>query len=297
MNTADANIAPNTVDSGDRLSFTIFIAVVLHGLLILGITFSIDSKPSIPPTFEVTLATHKSDKAPDKADYQAQFNQEASGTEDAAKELTTEKFAPFADTKIRDVNPPPEAVASEVSEAQDLQTIKTTADSQLTVAKINEPDAKEKKLEQQGKELEVPLLSAEIASLKAKLDRQKQAYAKKPRIRRLTSVATTASSDAEYLNSWRQTVEQVGNENFPQQALSNRIFGQLRLAAIIKANGTIESVELLQSSGHNILDDAALQIVHMAAPFPPFPPEIAKDVDQLEIIRTWRFEITGLTTN
>ncbi|MGI1679327.1 MAG: TonB family protein [Cellvibrionaceae bacterium] len=297
MDIPDTKLINNSVDSSDRLSFTVFVALAFHGLLILGITFSIDTQPSVPPTFEVTLATHKSEKAPDKADYQAQFNQEASGTEEKAKELTTEKFAPFADTKIRDVNPPPEALASKVSQAQELKQIKTTSDSNLSIAKITEPDATEKKLDQEGKDLQVPLLSAEIASLKAKLDRQKQAYAKKPRIRRLTSVATTASTDAEYLNSWRQTVELVGNENFPKQALSQRIFGQLRLAAIIKANGTIERVELLQSSGHSILDDAALQIVHMAAPFPPFPPEIAKEVDQLEIIRTWRFEITGLTTN
>ncbi|MGH1471914.1 MAG: energy transducer TonB [Cellvibrionaceae bacterium] len=297
MDIPDTKLIENSVDSSDRLSFTLFVALAVHGLLILGITFSIKTQPSVPPTFEVTLATHKSEKAPDKADYQAQFNQEASGTEDQAKELTTEKFAPFADTKIRNVNPPPESVASKVSEAQELQQIKTTANSNLVIAKVTEPDETEKKLEQEGKDIQVPLLSAEIASLKAKLDRQKQAYAKKPRIRRLTSVATTASSDAEYLNSWRQTVELVGNQNFPKQALTQRIFGQLRLAAIIKANGTIERVELLQSSGHSILDDAALQIVHMAAPFPPFPPEIAKDVDQLEIIRTWRFEITGLTTN
>ncbi len=297
MKIPDTKLANNSVDSGDRLSFTIFVALAFHGLLILGITFSIDTQPSVPPTFEVTLATHKSDKTPDKADYQAQFNQEASGTEEQAKELTTDKFAPFVDTKIRDVNPPPEAIASKLTEAQKLNQIKTTANSTFRITKATEPDDIEKKQEQEGKDLQVPLLSAEIASLKAKLDRQKQAYAKKPRIRRLTSVATTASIDAEYLNSWRQTVELVGNQNFPQQALNQRIFGQLRLAAIIKGDGTIVRVELLQSSGHSVLDDAALQIVHMAAPFPPFPSEIAKEVDQLEIIRTWRFEITGLTTN
>lgn len=297
MTDSATQFSDSVVSSNDRLSFTFFIAIAIHGLLILGVSFHFAAEPYIPPTFEVTLATHKSDKAPDEADYQAQFNQEASGTLVDPKELTTDTLAPFADTRIQDVTPLPEQKASSASEAQQQERLDTSASSSFQVARIDDPEHREAKVAQEGKDVDIPLISPEIASLKAKLDRQKQAYAKKPRIRRLTSVATTASADAEYLNHWRQTVERVGNDNFPQEALSRRIFGSLRLATIIKANGTIVSVELLSSSGHSILDNAALQIVHIAAPFAPFPPEIAKEVDQLEIIRTWRFEITGLTTN
>ena len=99
------------------------------------------------------------------------------------------------------------------------------------------------------------------------------------------------------MNKWINKVVFVGNRNFPKEALSQKIFGSLRLATTLKPNGTIHSVEILQSSGHSVLDNAALQIVHLASPFPPFPPEIRKDTDQLEIIRTWNFEISGLSTN
>ena len=66
--------------------------------------------------------------------------------------------------------------------------------------------------------------------------------------------------------------------------------------AVIKADGTIDSVEILESSGKRILDASALQIIHLASPFAPFPKEIRKNTDKLAIIRTWRFELTGLST-
>lgn len=286
-----------TISSSDRLSFTIFIAAAIHGLVILGIGFSAPPKAHIPPTFEITLASHKSQKEPKEADYQAQFNQEASGVEDQARELTTDSPAPFADTQIREVTPLPEVRAQQVSQNAQVMQLHTTADSDTSIELLDDPEEQKQNEELIGETRDIPLVSAEIASLRAKLDRQKQEYAKRPRIRRLTSVAATAAKEAEYLNSWRQKVELVGNNNFPKQALDEGIFGQLRLAVIIRTNGAIESVEILQSSGHNILDNAALQIVHLAAPFEPFPTEISKDVDQLEIIRTWRFEINGLTTN
>jgi len=296
MSQLEAQIAGSTVGAGDRLSFAIFLASALHGLLILGIGFNIATQPNIPATFEVTLATYKSAKAPDKADFQAQFNQEASGTLDEVRELTTRDPAPFTDTQIRDINPLPETLAIKASKAQTLNQLSTEARSNIKVSQIPDPEQLDNKKPQEGRDRQAPAINAEIASLRAKRDRQKQAYASKPRIRRLTSVSTSSSIDAEYLNHWEQRVKQIGNENFPQEALDKGIFGQLRLVTVLKSDGTIVSVELLQSSGHNFLDNAALQIVHMAAPFPPFPLEISKEVDQLEIIRTWLFDITGLST-
>ncbi len=287
--------SPN-VDSNDRLSFTVFVAVAIHALVALGVTFKYDPNPKPAPTFEVTLATHKSEKAPEKADFQAQFNQEASGTENKVQELTSERVAPFADTKPREAMPLPELQATEQSSVAEQAKIATQNASSFQITKLEDSNEIKEQEKQPGQERDVPLVNPEIASLRAKLARQQQAYANKPRIRRITSVSTLASADAEYLNAWRDKVEVIGNNNFPQQALREGIFGQLRLAAVIKANGAIVDVELLQSSGYQILDNAAMQIVHLAAPFAPFPPEISKDVDQLEIIRTWRFDITGLST-
>ncbi|WP_439133118.1 energy transducer TonB [Pseudomaricurvus sp.] len=285
------------VDTVDRLSFTLFLALALHALLILGISFKADIGGKPTPTLDITLATHTSNKAPDKADFLAQANQEASGTGEQARQMTTDQLAPINDTRIQEINPTPQVRAVTPTQKDKLQPVVTENSSSFKVQKQDTAPDQEDQDKQEGKDAQDTPLSAEIASLRAKLDRQRQAIAKRPRIRRITSVATRASTDAAYLNEWVRKIEFVGNRNFPEEAVQQRIFGTLRLATILRPNGTILSVEILQSSGHNILDNAALQIVHMAAPFQPFPPEIRKDADQLEIIRTWHFELNGLATS
>ena len=58
----------------------------------------------------------------------------------------------------------------------------------------------------------------------------------------------------------------------------------------ILPSGQLKSAEIVSSSGHSVLDDAARQIISISSPFAPFPPELAQDTDIIEIIRTWRFE-------
>lgn len=280
--------------TGERLTFTLFAAAAIHAMVIFGISFSIDSGQKIAPTLNITLATHK-DKTPDKADFLAQFDQQASGTADQVKEITTLKAAEFADTSIRDVNPTAQQKATTESR-NNTQLLSTTRTMDRRVAQQEDPDKSVNREEKRGEDFDAPLINPEFASLQAKLDRIKEEEANRPRLRRLISVSTKAATDAAYLNAWTQKVEAIGNENFPQEALQNRIFGSLRLAVRINRNGGIENIDISQSSGHRILDEAAMQIVRLAAPFERFPPEIRKNTDQLEIIRTWRFEITGLST-
>ncbi len=287
--------AAQPVDTADRLSFTLFVALALHALLILGVTFSIDPPDKVAPTLNITLATHKSQAAPENADYLAQFNQEASGTLEKAEQLTSEQQAQISDTEIRDINPQPQLRAS-TPVLRTMEVVDSSGRNPRKVAENIDPQEQQEVEIRDGEQVDQLQISAEIASLRAKLDQQRQQYAKKPRVRRITSVATKASYDAEYLHKWSNKVEFVGNRNYPQEALKNNLFGNLRLAAVILPNGTIERVEILKSSGHRILDDAARQIVQLASPFAPFPPEIRQQADQLEIIRTWHFEITGVST-
>lgn len=288
------NVPP--VDTGDRLSFTFFVAIILHAFVLLGIGFKMPEHKNTSQTIEITLATHKSVHEPKEADFLAQHNQEGSGTLDEAKQLTTERQAQFADTEVRDVSPLQQQAAS-VRKVRDQQLLSTTAQSERkTQIKLN-PDEQEQREDMAGTTKEQMLVSSEIASLQAKLDKQRQEYAKRPRVRTLTSVSTKASFDAKYLNDWSVKIEQVGNKNYPREALSRHITGNLRLSVMINPDGTIYEIKVLQSSGQRILDDAARQIVRLSAPFTSFPPEIRKHADRLQIIRTWRFEITGSNTS
>jgi len=84
-------------------------------------------------------------------------------------------------------------------------------------------------------------------------------------------------------------VERIGNLNYPEQARRQHIFGKLQLSVSIRADGSVESIEVSRSSGKPILDAAAMRIVRLAAPFSPLPPSITKDTDILTITRTWSF--------
>lgn len=292
-----STLPSSSVDTGDRLSFTLFLAMAVHALLIFGVSFTLPEPGRAAPTLDVTLATHRDAKAPEQADYLAQHNQQASGTLEEARQLTTEREAEFADTRVRDVNPTPQTRATSALERREKTVVTTTGESDHRRPDPEETEPQERRIEREGQLNEQPVLSREIASLQAKLDRQRQEYAKRPRIRRLTSVATQASHDAQYLHEWGQKIERTGNRHYPPEALNRGITGSLRLLVAINPDGTIHKVEILQSSGQSLLDQAAVQIVHLAAPFNGFPPEIRKNYDRLEIIRTWNFEIAGLSTS
>lgn len=138
--------------------------------------------------------------------------------------------------------------------------------------------------------------SLEIASLEARFDAQQQAYARKPRVMRVTAASTLKSTNAWYVQNWVGKVTRVGNINYPTEARRAGVYGTLRMLVSMKKDGTIKEVAILHSSGSTLLDDAAIRIVRMAAPFAPFPDEMRKDVDELEIIRTWSFQQRGLTS-
>src|SRR5690606_36395278 len=133
-------------------------------------------------------------------------------------------------------------------------------------------------------------LSAEIASLEAQLSKDRQAYAKRPRVSRQNTAATMRDISAWYRDEWRKKVERIGNLNYPDEARRQRIYGSLRMMVIVKSDGTVEELRVLESSGRPVLDEAAMRIVRLSAPFAPFSGELARNYDQVEIIRTWRFE-------
>ncbi len=130
--------------------------------------------------------------------------------------------------------------------------------------------------------------SLEMARLAARIDQQWDAYQKRPR-RMFVGARAVEFTFARYVEDWRLKVERVGNLNYPEAARRNKLYGSLVLTVSIKADGTVESVQIDRSSGSRILDAAAVKIVEMAAPFAPFPEEMRAKVDILSITRTWTF--------
>lgn len=302
-----------TASSLDRFGFTLFMAVALHAMVVLGVGF--DSTPSSQPvrTLEITLSQYQSNKIPDEADYIAPTNQVGSGTEEkkhlpavrqysemqaaeptelAAQQTAVETLQPEArrpEPAIRELAARPER-SLEKSSAGDKKVITTTTLSPRSAAKEQRHDKASAPPRSTGTSTSLLERSLEMASLQAQIDAAEEWLAKRPRVKRLTSATTKAREDAAYLDSWRRKIEMVGNLNYPEEARRGQLYGQLRLLVAIMPDGSVQEVSVLKSSGYRVLDDAAVRIVRLAAPFQPFPQQMQKTTDVLEIIRTWRFE-------
>jgi protein TonB len=285
-----ANHAPQH----DQLGFFVFLAFALHLMVILGITFARDGDRYVAPQLEVTLAQFRSREVPDDVSFVAQANQVGSGTLAERAELTTRRQAEFRDNRIRELGGAPREIEKEF-QARDNALVTTINEAVDKIFQEPLEEAPEPVLAD-AIDPEIRELSESIASLEARLDAQQQAYAERPRVRRLTALSARAAADAAYLHNWRARVEAVGNRFYPEASSRYGIYGDLRLLVAIRHDGEIENIEILSSSGHAVLDEAAIRIVRMAAPFEPFPPELREATDTLEIIRTWKFRKNRLSS-
>lgn len=267
------------------MKIALALACALHLGLILGVTFERGGTPSYAPQIDVTLATRPSHSAPDEARHIAQSNQLGS-TESA-------ELPPASAAQAGRAAAAPGQRGERSPEEHTESRLTTRSDSRLSASEAQ-------RLEQEaalaGVSPEVDQLSQELADLQARLDRQNQAYSDLPRVRRLTSVAARESADAAYLQAWRQRIESVGNKYYPEASVRYGIYGSLRLLVVIRYDGRLEDIRVLSSSGFAVLDEAALKIVRMAAPFAPFPGELRATADRVEIIRTWQFQENRLSS-
>ena len=131
-------------------------------------------------------------------------------------------------------------------------------------------------------------VSLKMASLQAEIDKKLEERAKRPR-RDFISASTREYKYAAYMEAWRAKVERIGNINYPDEARRNKLSGVLQMTVALNVDGTISEITIDKSSGHQVLDDAAIHIVRLASPFATFPENIRKNVDILHITRTWKF--------
>lgn len=285
MNVPAVPVRPDA--SRNRFAVAILLATAIHGLL-LALKFAPELPRPPPNILDVTLAHFRSEQAPREADFVAQANQVGSGTEKEKRLLTTTEHAPLEDDRIR------ETIRMEESVRQPDQESRRN----LVVTRSDRAPRRSGKSRQLQERLQARQAETEaferrrqaIASLEAQLAREKEAYARRPKVRQLTSVSTRESFDALYVEAFRREVEAVGTRNFPEQAIRERKFGHVRLMVALNPSGHIRDIEVLKSSGHSFLDEAAVRSVRLAAPFAPFPAEMRRITDILEIIRTWKYD-------
>jgi protein TonB len=105
----------------------------------------------------------------------------------------------------------------------------------------------------------------------------------------LVTASTRESVVAVYLDAWRRKVERLGTLNFPDEARRRDMTGSPVVEVALRADGSLVEVVVRRSSGHAELDQAAVQILKLAAPFDPFPRDLALRHDRLRFAYEWQF--------
>jgi protein TonB len=283
--------SPGTTADTDRLSVTLLFSLIFHAVLILGIGFELAKpKPSLP-ALDVTLLTTANAQSPDKADFLAQANNRGGGDSDKARRPSTLFSGPLP-TEEQGIAPVPlQPAAPAPSAATAPRLLSTRAPAERQVAR--QPERREHD-QVAPRQSAIPIdRQLEMARLAQEIRAEEQAYAKRPRVKHI-SANTREYAYAAYDKAWVGRIERIGNLNYPDEARRRQLHGQLVLTVGLTRSGQIKSIDIIQSSGHKVLDDAAIRIVHLAAPFPPIPQggnddRGRKGVDVLYITRTWQF--------
>ncbi|MDD2814502.1 MAG: TonB family protein [Thiotrichaceae bacterium] len=296
----------------ERLIVALIIAVSLHYITIEHVGFVVPTGTKPPNTMmKVMLVPKRTTPATTvskPADALANVTQDGGG--DVTEEITpaTPVVAPFPDQSapvIATPPPPQVAVAPEVAEIEVLTTPKVSPRHVPAQQRAVEPETKTDAPEGNALETTEPTppmpastlilnARANIASIQAEIDQKFEARSKRPR-KKFISASTREYKYASYMEAWRKKVERVGDLNYPSDAIKQKITGRLILDVALNPDGTINQVEISKSSGQKVLDDAALRIVHLAAPYAPFSEEIRKETDILHITRTWIFSNNRLS--
>jgi periplasmic protein TonB len=269
------------------LTYALVASIVIHSVL-LALKFHLFDPRTLAdrgPPLEVTLVNAKSRAKPATADILAQANLDGGGNTDADRRAKTPLPVLRKESPQNDI-----AVTTRKAEALERRAQELiTALRGVPVAPAEPAPTEEAMPKAELKSAtEATQRALEIMRLEAQVARDLDSYQKRPK-RQQVGARATEYRFARYVEDWRQKVERVGNLNYPEAARQLKLYGNLILTVSIRADGSVEKVVVDRTSGHKVLDAAATRIVEMAAPYAPFPADIRRDTEVLDITRTWTF--------
>ncbi len=307
------------ITANDRLIFTLIFSAILHLNIVLGVGFGLVSPPTNSPltNLEITLVKQQTESPPEEADFFAQVNNEGGGeTDEKSPDPSPETQVQSEPVPPAITQPPvetsiPQETAKQATKTPVIQeTNKQTAKAivqekaeRIVHQALEKAESKTekvtppKKIKLSVSDLKLPSQS-EIALLEEQFNFTAKALSKRPKKRKI-SAATKEYAAAAYMKAWELKVERIGNFNYPQEARRKNINGSLMLTVDINPDGSVppDGIVISRSSGHKVLDDAAVRIVRLGAPYAAIPKDVLQDNDMLTIIRTWKFETSrGLST-
>lgn len=266
-----------------HLTLALGVSLFLHAIL-LSIHFKLPEAfdRAREQALDVILVNSKSATKPAKAQAKAQANLDAGGNTEAPVRART----PLPPT--REAHPGNDIIAAQqriVQLEKQQREMMTRPGTERMVRIDGDQQPRQPEVDISGRDL---VTSAKaMIRLEAEISRSIEEYNQRPK-RRFIGARVEEYRFAQYVEDWRQKVERIGNINYPLAA-KGKLYGSLVLTVAIKSDGSLERVELNRTSGHKLLDDAALRIVRLAAPYAGFPDAIRRDTDIIEITRTWSF--------
>ena len=283
-----ARIPPEALAAPHRnrlVAIAIGVSFVLHGIVMaLHFTMPDLGKKASEAPMEVALVNAKTKARPTKADILAQANLDGGGNTDQNRRAKSPLPVMPKDSLKNDI-----ALATQRVETLEKQTKELL--TQLRSSPVAAPAPKptdERDPTESPTANEMMQKSLEAMRLEAQIAKDMDAYQKRPK-RQFVGSRAQEYRFARYVEDWRLKIERVGNLNYPAAARDLKLYGSLILTVAIRADGSVDNIEVNRSSGHRILDAAAIKIVTMSAPFAAFSADIRRDTDILYITRTWTF--------
>lgn len=270
---------PDSTASRERLVTMLFLTALLHAILLLGLTFSAGGRGSVTPGMEVLLVTEDAAEAAknERAAYAAQRTQRGAGNTRSAP------------TSAPAIEPGEASEATEPGQEGEGSILRTTgASPDIRYLGTMLAVAPRRAVQRTERDQEARMGRGDGLELVLRGD---------PATGKWLSPDTRALRLAPYLDAWRRKIERLGTLNYPRTALSG---GAKHNAPVIevalRADGSLQSAAVQRGSGDLALDQAALNILRLASPFSPFPPELAKEYSVLRFAYQWEFETGGIAT-
>lgn len=283
-----AVVAAPKIGENERLSATLALSLIVHGMLVLGLGFALDDAAPVVPTLDVILSQTQTPLTPKEADFLAAANQQGGGESDQAKRPRDSQAGWIPQPEAGLAPQPLRAQSPQTVPPPETRVITTTRSDTSVPPPETRPQPDQPELPPSDRKVQ---RDAEMARLAAEYHLRSELYAKRPK-RKFVSASTREYEYANYLRAWVDRAERVGNLNYPDEARRKRLSGQLVISVAVRRDGSVEQTRIIRSSGIALLDSTALRIVKLAEPFPPLP-ETEDKVDVLHVTRTWNFLAGG----
>ena len=291
-NKLSSSLSSKAFANSGALTIGTSISLALHAA-VLAISFTLPERiPTRTPSLDVILVNARHATAPKNAQALAQANLDGGGNSDedirATSPLPPQEGARDGNDLV-DMSRGLQAVPR----PQQVENVLTQKDSPAAISRREStPDNTAAPQPVRGED--ATDATAMALKLEAEIAAKTQAYNQRPRRKQIGARAQEYRF-AQYIEDWRAKTERVGEVNYPTAA-RGRLYDSLMMTVSIKKDGTVEKIKIDRPSKFQVLNEAAERIVHRAAPYAPFPPDIARDTDVLDITRTWTFTNGRLNT-